>query len=71
MKDEFVRLRKFLERRHMFVSRKIKTLSSDLIKCATSELRQELHAAEGERNGLCYALKALDKACQTKMELIG
>jgi hypothetical protein len=68
-KDTLVRMRKLLTRRHMRAIRKIKSLSSRYLAFNQSQDKEEMLRAEGEKAGLCYALKVLDKACQTEMTL--
>lgn len=68
--DTFVRMRKLIARRHINVTRKIKSLSSRIIKVDLREDREEMTKKEGEKAGLCFALKVLDKMCQTEMTLL-
>lgn len=67
-RDEFVRMRKLLERRHIQVALAAKRCSARLIATPTQELRDEMLLKEGEKNGICYSMKVLDKACQMRPE---
>lgn len=68
-KDELIRMRKLIVRRHQFAGRKAKSLSSRVAQFDVKEEREEMLRKEGELAGLCYALKVLDKTCQTEMPL--
>jgi hypothetical protein len=68
-KDGLIRMRKLLSRRHINTANKIKSLSNRLIQYNMQADREEMIRKEGEKIGLCYALKALDKTCQTEMKL--
>ncbi len=67
-KDEFVRLRKLLEYKHRAAERGVLKLSKDLVIDVAKEKYEEMLRKQGEKRGLCFAMKALDKACQTTME---
>lgn len=68
-KDEFVRLRKLLEYKHRATDRGVLKLSKDLMLEVVKEKYDEMLRKQGEKRGLCFAMKALDKACQTTMDL--
>lgn len=67
MKDEFVRMRKLLTRRHQSAGRRVLKLSAADVRNNTQENRDEKLRKEGEKAGLDYALKVLDRACQMEM----
>lgn len=69
MKDELVRLRKLLTRRHQAANRKVLKLSAADVRNENDDSREERLRKEGEKSGLCFALKALDKICQTELAL--
>lgn len=68
-KDELVRIRKLLFRKHKAVITKLKTANARFTRFGLEDDRLEQLKREGEKEGLCYALKTLDKICQTEMAL--
>lgn len=68
-KDNLVRMRKLLTRKHTATIRKIKSISARVISLGLKEDEHEMVKRMGEKEGLCYALKVLDKTCQTEMSL--
>lgn len=68
-KDELVRMRKLIVRKHLSAGRKAKSLSARVLATPVAEERDEMLRLVGEMRGLCYALKVLDKTCQTQMLL--
>lgn len=65
-RDSFITMRKIINRKHSQTVVKIKRLSAKLIETPSTEVREELLRCEGEKRGTCFALKVLDRECQTE-----
>ena len=70
-KDDLVKLRRVLQRRYQNIGRTILRLSSRIAKVPVQEDIDEMKHKRGEQEGLGFALKCVDKPCQTEMAIYG